>query len=184
MKNFKIIFLIILLLIPLINVSAAEICRFGETNCTGKCGAYIDTNHDGLCDDSEIITPTNPIVIKNEIKEQNVLDSIKTQYNFIIILIFTVLLYILSYFLSKKNKISYVTHKKIWNFSLLVSFFICGILSILLVLRLEYGINFIGREFELFWHVEAGIIMVIISIFHALWHYSYYKSYIKKKSTA
>jgi hypothetical protein len=173
------IFVAIILILPII--FAEEVCRFGEINCTGKCGAYIDTNKDGLCDDSEIIAPTANPLANNEVIEQNVL-KIGSPYNFIIIVLVTVFLYLLSYFLSRFNKISYITHKKIWNIVLLISFLVCGILSILLVLRLEYGISFIGRAFELFWHVESGIIFVIVSLFHMLWHFNYYKSYIKKKS--
>ncbi|MBR9704315.1 hypothetical protein GOV12_02805 [Candidatus Pacearchaeota archaeon] len=102
------------------------------------------------------------------------------RYNILPIWIIIVILYLISYFLVKTNKINIVLHKRIWNLILLVCFLVLAILSVLLVLRLEYGIvvSFIDLTF---WHVEFGLVMLIIAFFHVLWHIPYYKSYFKRK---
>lgn len=167
----KFVLALFMLIIAIPLVLSAEECRFGEVNCSypGQCGAYIDKDKNGLCDSSEILEQEN-IKIENKV-------PFKSKYYFLLIAIATVSLYLLSYFLLKNR----VFHKKIWNFVLLVSFLITGILGILLLLRIEFGIESFDRIFQLFWHVEAGIIMSIVSIFHALWHLSYYKSYFKRR---
>ena len=173
-KTLIITFLLLILIMP--SILAIEICPYNEVNCTGECGLYTDKNKDVLCDYSEI-TPKTVSITENELERNN---SSKNYY-FLPILIFTIILYFGTYFLAKNNKISIISHKKIWNMVLLISFIIMGILGLFLVLKIEYG--FSGFEFinQLFWHVEAGILMTIIGIFHAIWHLKYYKSYIKVK---
>ncbi|MFA5855954.1 MAG: hypothetical protein WC867_01240 [Candidatus Pacearchaeota archaeon] len=112
---------------------------------------------------------------------EEVATSSEKDYYLLKISIVTILIYLFSWVLAKKNIISMIKHKKIWNMFLLVSFLISGILGILLVIRIEWGITFGSIPFNmLFWHVEAGIVMSIISIFHILWHISYFKSYLRK----
>jgi len=101
-------------------------------------------------------------------------------YNFITILIITVLLYFLSFYLVKKNKIKLLTHRKIWNIVLLFSFLISGLIGLILVILIDYNI-YISWYSKILWtHVEFGIVMAIISIFHIIWHFNYYKNIIKK----
>jgi hypothetical protein len=104
-------------------------------------------------------------------------DSNKSKkiYDLVPISLFLILLYVISHVLSKKNIISIGNHRKIWNILLLATFLISGILGILLVIKINFGVA-IPLPFNiLFWHVEAGIAMVIISIFHILWHWAYFK---------
>lgn len=88
--------------------------------------------------------------------------------------------YFLTYFLAKSNKISMLTHRRIWNVLLLVTFLISGILGLLLAIRINYGwsvqVPFNMTEI----HVEAGIAMMIISFFHIAWHWRYYACMLKK----
>ncbi len=64
-------FLAIFLFFSFLSLSFAwNDCPFGEVNCTypGKCGRYIDTNHNGICDHSEPAPTTNnikPVEITN-----------------------------------------------------------------------------------------------------------------------
>ena len=101
-------------------------------------------------------------------------------YHLIPILIISLIFYITSHILSKKNKISVSKHRRIWNILLLATFLISGILGILLVIRINFGINFPLPFNILFWHVEFGIAMSIISMFHIAWHWNYFKNIIKK----
>ena len=91
-------------------------------------------------------------------------------------------LYVLSYILSKKKIISEILHKRIWNILLLISFLKMGVLGLLLVLKIQYNFT-LGLPFNmLFWHVEFGIIMTLISIFHIIWHFNYYKNIFFNKN--
>ena len=110
-------------------------------------------------------------------------DSSKNKriYDLAPISLFLIFLYVLSHILSKKNIISIGNHRKLWNILLLVTFLVSGILGILLVIKINFGIA-IPLPFNiLFWHVEAGIAMAVISIFHILWHWTYFKNLITIK---
>ncbi len=153
-------------------------CPFEEVNCEypGNCGRYVDYNSDGLCDYSEEEQEIS--LVKSEVIEQAQVKA-SSKYNFMIIFIITLVAYFLTWFLSWSGKMKLVNHRKIWNFILLISFLISGILGLLLVLRIEYGFNFSFGLNNLFWHVELGIVMVIVSFFHIFWHLNYYKNYLK-----
>ena len=101
-------------------------------------------------------------------------------YNSILILIITVLLYFVSFYLVKKNKIKLLTHRKIWNIVLLFSFLISGLIGLILAILIDYNIYPSWYSKILWTHVEFGIVMAIISIFHIVWHINYYKNIIKK----
>lgn len=88
--------------------------------------------------------------------------------------------YFLTYFLARKNKITMLTHRRIWNVLLLITFLISGILGLLLAIRINYGwsvqVPFNMTEI----HVEAGIAMMIITFFHIAWHWRYYACMFKR----
>ena len=46
------------------------------------------------------------------------------------------------------------------------------------ILNLNYGIFQLNQTIS-FIHIESGIIMIIISIFHIFWHLIYYKNLFK-----
>jgi len=106
----------------------------------------------------------------------------KTVYHLLPISLLLILLYLISHILSKKKIISIVNHRRIWNILLLITFLISGILGILLIVRINFGLV-IPLPFNiLFWHVEVGIAMFVISIFHISWYWAYFKNilHIKK----
>jgi hypothetical protein len=91
-----------------------------------------------------------------------------------------VALYLLSLYLVKKGKLSLVKNRKIWNMLLLISGIITAFTSIFLLLRLNYGITISFPLNMITVHVLAGYVMLLIAIFHTLWHIPYYKSYFTK----
>ena len=102
-------------------------------------------------------------------------------YHLLPISLISIFLYTLSSFLAKKKVFSIAVHRKIWNLLLLITFTISAGLGILLVVRINYGLE-VSLPFNiLFWHVEAGIAMTIISIFHILWHWTYFKKMFRRK---
>jgi len=106
--------------------------------------------------------------------------GIRIEYFFIPITLLLVVLYLTSLILSRKKKITTVQHRKIWNFLLLITFLVSGILGILLVLKVSFGIEIPFYSDALFFHVEFGIAMAFISIFHILWHWKYFAKMISK----
>ncbi len=103
-------------------------------------------------------------------------------YFFIPIALLLVVLYLISLILSKKKKIKAVQHRKIWNLLLLITFLVSGILGIFLVLKVSFGIEIPSYSNALVFHVEFGIAMTFISIFHILWHWKYFRKMLTKKS--
>jgi hypothetical protein len=177
----KHIFLFITLGILAIALASAlwDDCTKLQEDCSypGSCGSYIDTNKDNVCDHSQ----EGPITTTIAAEKTSVIEQAKIgkQYYFLQIVAPLIILYLISYFLAKKNKIKLVTHRKIWNIILLVSFLIVAVLGIILTINIQYGTQIFDRAFELKWHVEAGIVLVSVSIFHILWHLSYYKNILK-----
>ena len=96
-------------------------------------------------------------------------------YNTLRIALILLVIYLTTLFLSKQKKIKTFQHRKIWNFILLITFLISGIFGIILAITISYGIRLSFYSNLLFWHVEMGISMAIISIFHILWHLKYFK---------
>jgi hypothetical protein len=176
--------LLILIFVSLLLVQTSfalwDDCSRLEENCSypGICGSYIDTNKDNICDHSQE-EPVQKII---EQEKTGVIEEARvgSNYYFLQIIIAVTALYLISYFLAKKNKIKLITHRKIWNSVLLASFLVVGILGLLLTINIQYGTSIGERAFELFWHVEAGIIMVLVSLFHVLWHIPYYKNLLKR----
>jgi len=255
-----IIFVLLLLVLIPTTTLAWDDCPSSEVLCEGKCGLFVDTDSDGICDHSQLAPEdrNNNIIIDTETMEEEVHDlisgkdlktktvdeiagiyridktkyakelpeyygvnikttdsfqflqdnyavepsiakdiavSIKTgqqvvisesgdnkskrNYHLLSISLSLLLLYFISYILSKKKIISPVNHKKIWNILLFVTFLISGVLGILLVIKINFGIA-IPLPFNiLFWHVEIGIAMFVICIFHIIERQGYFKNILK-----
>ena len=198
----KIIFILILLVLISGATMAFEDCPYDEVDCAfpGECSRYIDTDDDGICDKSQP-APEDRIEEGTEEESEGVLvvevksesdvqieetppaskSKSKATYDLLLIFLVLIALYAASYILSRKKIIRVATHRKIWNIILLVSFLISGLLGVLLVIRINYGIEMPLPFNVLYWHVEAGIAMFIISLFHTFWHGAYFKRLLKIK---
>jgi len=178
----KIIFILFLLiLIPTI-VLAWNDCLDGEVDCLypGDCSKFIDTDGDKICDHSQL-APENRINSNIENNTEKILEKKENEnkYNFLPVVIFLIIFYIITHILSKKKIISVVNHRKFWNVLLLFTFLGVGLSGIFLILRINYNL-IINWPFNLlYWHVEIGLVMTMISIFHTLWHWPYYKNMVK-----
>ncbi len=174
-------------------VHAWDNCPFGEENESypGTCARYTDTDKDNICDLSQ------PAPADREILDESTSDSSGSStgtiddkaikgsginYYFIPIAILLLILYLISLALSKKKYISSSQQKKIWNMLLLMTFLISGIFGIMLTIQVSYGFKLPFYADLLFWHVEAGIAMALISIFHIVWHRKYFKKLISSKN--
>ncbi len=102
-------------------------------------------------------------------------------YPLLLICGITLGLYALTTLLVKFGTIKKQTHRKIWNVALLVTFMMSGLLGFFLVVQLNYHIVMDWYMQLLKLHVEFGIAMAIISVFHTWWHLSYYMNMFKAK---
>ena len=100
-------------------------------------------------------------------------------YYLIPIIFIISILYGTSYLLSTRRIIKTVVHRRIWNVILLVATIISALLGLFLILGMDFGINVPIPFNSLFWHVEAGIAMGLIAVFHILWHWRYFQKMLK-----
>ena len=102
-------------------------------------------------------------------------------YHFILIFLITFFTYFLSLFFVKSKIINLVIHRRIWNIILLISFLVSGILGIILAFSIDQKLTINWYLSFLWLHVEFGIVMALVSIFHIFWHLPYFASLAKKK---
>jgi len=106
--------------------------------------------------------------------------SLFTGYNVSPIAIVFFAVYAVSFFLYKTKRMRIATHRKIWNVLLTATFLITGIFGLVLTIQLDYELPFTIPFDLLFWHVEAGVVMTLISLFHVGWHFNYYRSLLRR----
>ena len=95
--------------------------------------------------------------------------------------ILTIAAWLVTLIFSKWGVLQVKTHRKFWNYLLLISFFVSGLLGILSVVKVNYKLEIPGYDQLMQWHVSFGIAMVIISFFHLSWHLRYYLGFSKEK---
>ena len=107
--------------------------------------------------------------------------NLRPRYPLIFISLITLIPYFITTLLVKAKIMKKRIHRKIWNYILLITFTVAGILGLLLVIQINYKImmNLFLENLKL--HVEFGISMAIISIIHVIWHWKYYFSIKKQK---
>lgn len=125
-------------------------------------------------------TQTEQIIVeKTEIQPQK--KKTPKPYNIILITAIVLLAYLLTFILVKAGKLKKLSHRKIWNVILLITFLVSCLLGFVLALQINYGFCMDWFRTFLKWHVEFGIAMTIIAVIHIVWHYKYYTTMISKK---
>jgi hypothetical protein len=103
-------------------------------------------------------------------------------YNLIWITLGILFLYSISSLLHKFKVFRKFVHRRIWNILLLITFLTSATLGLVLVVQINYNL---GTELilsYLYWHVQFGIGMAIISFIHILWHWKYFFNLFTSKS--
>ncbi|MCB2194463.1 MAG: hypothetical protein KQH79_01315 [Bacteroidetes bacterium] len=100
-------------------------------------------------------------------------------YGFLPITLISLIVYFVSYFLTKTKYLKFVKHRRIWNLILLVTFFIAGTLGIFMTVIYSFELNINIPYVLLQIHVGVGTVWFIIAFFHFLWHLTYFKKAIK-----
>jgi hypothetical protein len=91
-------------------------------------------------------------------------------------------LYSLTWALAKFKRMKLQNHRKLWNVLLLSSFLVSGILGVLLAVLLDLNISIAWYKVYLWLHVEFGIVMGVIAMFHFAWHSKYYLKILSGKN--
>jgi len=81
-----------------------------------------------------------------------------------------ILLYLISYFFYRIGYYSLQFHRKLWNLTLTVVFFITAIAGLFMALQINYKWNILFVKAILKWHVEFGIGMAFTGVIHFIWH--------------
>ena len=120
----------------------------------------------------------------NSKKEEIISKEKKTRKPYSIILISSIVLvsYFATYLLVKAGKMKKLSHRKLWNVILLLTFLVSCLLGFVLALQINYGFCMDWFRNFLKWHVEFGIAMTLIAVIHIIWHYKYYINMISKKN--
>ncbi len=103
-----------------------------------------------------------------------------THYNVSPIALALFVIYAVSFALYKTKVIKVTTHRKIWNVLLLVTFLATAVFGLILAIRRDYLLLFNSPISLLFWHVEAGVVMTVVSLFHLSWHLGYYRDLLRR----
>jgi len=83
--------------------------------------------------------------------------------------------YLLSYLFSRLSILTNARHRKIWNTLLLVTAIVTLLLGLILTIEVNYKLEWPWVKQMLKWHVDFGIAMSIVAVFHLVWHWSYYR---------
>jgi spermidine synthase len=92
--------------------------------------------------------------------------------------------YLVSAWLVRLSLLSVTFHRKIWNSILLASFIVSGILGILLVIQVNYKLDWQFMKPLMKWHVDTGILMCLVATFHITWHAKYFLHLFRKPKNA
>jgi hypothetical protein len=92
------------------------------------------------------------------------------------------LVYAISFVLYKTKSIRVTTHRKIWNVLLLATFMVTAVFGLILAIGISVDPPWLLPRSLLFWHVETGVVMSLISFFHLGWHVRYYLAVLTGKS--
>ncbi len=94
------------------------------------------------------------------------------------------LVYAFTYILSRSGILSLKNHRRIWNTALLLTFFTTAVLGIIMAFQVNYKLEMPVVEKLIVWHVDFGIGMSFIAIFHFTWHWTYYMKMLAGKGDA
>ena len=87
-------------------------------------------------------------------------------YDIILITALTVMAYILTYALYRRNIIKKIHHIRVWNIIFLISFLLSMGMGMILAGLSDIGINiYLGPDIN-YWHRLVGIVFLIVLIFH------------------
>lgn len=122
---------------------------------------------------------TSSIPVENDVRQHG--KRKKSHYHFLPIAIPLIIIYLLLRWLSAVKKIKKTTLLRTWNILLLISFLVTAILGLLITVKIIYSFQLPYMKMIYIIHVDSGVAMAIISIFHLLRHWNYYKTIVSRR---
>jgi len=98
------------------------------------------------------------------------------EYEILAVSLPIIVFYIITYGLYRMGLVKKRWHVNLWNLIIFIAFVVSGIGGFILLLMLENGVKTPFNHQLLYWHVEAGIGLVIVTIFH----FHYYKGSVRR----
>ncbi len=157
-------------------------CPFGQSNdpYPGLCARYTDADTNGICDYSQL--PSGDETIK--------VITTPTYYVFEITIVILLLYGFSKYlaYLSRQTKNQFLKKFNLrnvrcgMNLILLLSFVITTITSLISLAQLELGWFKPSAINWSWWHIESGLIMIIIYLIHFVERWNYFINFIKTKN--
>lgn len=172
---------------PTVNTKDAKDAK-GTKDTKGTKGTKVQTikeDPEGMAAESIETTPepsTEAVAEEDTAAEEPAGNTPqKKPYDLVLISLLTLGLYAFTFILVKTNAMKKTTHRKIWNTILLITALVSCLLGFFLVFQINYG-----WKMDWFWkvkyyHVEFGIAMTIVALFHIFWHMNYWKTLFKKR---
>jgi spermidine synthase len=105
-----------------------------------------------------------------------------TPYSVITISAVCLLLYGTSLALVRFDVISGDLRRKILNILLLISALVAGSIGLILAISVNFKINLPATNKLLVWHVDFGVALLLIALFHFLHHLNYYRNLFNNTS--
>lgn len=96
-------------------------------------------------------------------------------YEFVPISLIIIILYAISYLLYKEDVITEAMHAKIWNIAIFIMGLFLATIGLLISVFAEYGMSIAVNALLVFWHVEIGIVLFILALFHIRLHWDRFK---------
>ena len=103
----------------------------------------------------------------------------ESPYHLILITLGTTAAYLFTLLLVNTGILVKTLHRRLWNSVLLLTFLVSGLLGLLLVIRVNYRLEWSFLNPLMTWHVDTGIAMTLVAMFHFLWHSSYYLNFFR-----
>jgi len=100
-------------------------------------------------------------------------------YGFLPVVAVSLFVYTLSYLLTKTKYLRFLSHRRIWNILLLISFVVAGLIGIFMAFIYSFELNVDIPYVMLQIHVGFGLVWFVIAFFHFLWHLTYFKKAFK-----
>ncbi|HAF96364.1 MAG: hypothetical protein A2X34_07395 [Elusimicrobia bacterium GWC2_51_8] len=183
-------FILLASILSLLPFSVFSACSHGRTDCRapGECGRYIDSDGDGICDESQQLTltaqntPQPALGVKQQLpsenpstlaentaakKPDNRRDDIQSrrqsprQMLFSILTAMTVLV-VISEAISAISPGTKMFLRFFWNWLLLLSFIAISATSLLCI----YTPRFINNSAVSYWHTASGLVFIFAGIYH------------------
>lgn len=103
-------------------------------------------------------------------------------YPLLPVTVLTILAYLTTWLFSRWGIFPLQSHRKGWNYLLLVTFLATGLLGLFSVIKINFNLEVKNYEQFLRCHVSFGIAMVVIALFHLFRHLTYYFPKSPKKT--